>query len=257
MVNHTNGFGNRPADSIAEKAQAEFLDAYFYPFLGQYGYEWHRENRREQQLRGIDGTLKFDNTIHYVDEKGAFHYINAELETFAFELLSIQRNRDIGWLIDDSHITDYYFITWPNAKCEYRIGRRREKHCAKDKNLRLLQKDNFSVIEGMLIQRGKIMRALENEGWDKNRLTNKAYSIRESNEYGLVSAGSPHFRFFHSRGPNSKASSHSGKTYVEEPINLLIDKTSLAKVADGFYLISKDGVGVIKDKHIINASHGA
>ncbi|MBT1174282.1 hypothetical protein JS530_01940 [Bifidobacterium sp. LC6] len=244
---------NRPDDSSAEKAQASFLDHYFYPFLERYGYKWSRETRRSQQIKGIDGTLTLAGTTRTVDEKGAFHYINAELDTFSFEILSKQKEKDIGWFVDDSHVTDYYFVTWPYAKCEFRIqGKRGRVHqCANQMNPRLLTEKSFTVIEGMLISKISIFKMLEHYGWNRQKLIDEANLLRAERRYGYSRSGCDDFGFFYSASNNNQTKNYHGKRYAEEPINLLIKKSKLAELARGIYLICPEGVGVIKDNRII------
>ncbi|KFI95697.1 hypothetical protein [Bifidobacterium stellenboschense] len=241
---------NRRFDSGAEVALADFLDRYFYAYLKDYGYRWQRERGRDDQLLGIDGRLFYGEDVKNIDEKGAFHFFNSHLNTFAFELSSIQRCGEVdGWFVNEDTKTDYYLIVWPNGRCSIPGGERGWlDSCIRTRNKRILDFRDFTVVTAMLISRNKLVEKIESYGWDLQRLRRKAFEIRRNYAPGeKIKSGVDDFCFIFSR--DKKDGGDYG--YVEKPINLVVKKRLLHSIAKGVYLISEDGVGVIKDDFIL------
>ena len=238
----------RPKDTIAERALAEFLDTYFYPRLkGKDGNSITHERitDRERQIRGIDVILNVrgqDGSQEFrVDEKASLHYGNQMIKTFAFELSSMQGSHIEpidGWLINDSLLTDLYLLVWPNIKCEHEI--KNKKSCLK--NLDELTKDDFTILEVMLVRRQKLLQYLEKIGLTKEKLCDAANNIRI--EINTV--------YPDKVDQNKKFNASKGCKYYytgnlsERPINLLVPRKTLLEVSDRAYLVAEDGCARIK-----------
>ena len=227
----------RYQDMHAEKSLGKFMDAYFYNRLKTYAggiVKYTRMLDKESQLKGIDVCLEADDKKFVIDEKASFYYSNAMIPTFAFEIDSIQKGHSMpvqGWFINDELETQLYMLIWPNVKCE-----------SKDKvwirkSIGNLTKDDFTIIEAMLIYKSEIRREVAKLGYSKEQLTEIATKIR-SEERG--SNDTKRFDL-----TNDIKIVYSGQL-PEKPINLVISKNILRELAEKIYLIAPDGYATIK-----------
>lgn len=227
----------RNQDMKAENELANFMDSYFYSQLvakdgGKLSYK--RISDRRVQLNGVDVCIEAANREMLIDEKASVYYSNVMIPTFAFELDSIQGGHSEpveGWFINDELKTEYYMLIWPNIKC-IRDGNQWIRKDIKD-----ISKDDFTIVEAMLIKKSDIRKVLERNGYDRPRLIEYSKKMRE-----LYSK------------ENSKQEKElmenvkitfSGQL-AEKPINLVIRKELLKKLAKGIYLISEDGCAAIR-----------
>lgn len=194
--------GFRYRDSQVEKEISLFLDEKFYPEIGA---EIVRHSDVETQMQGIDVSLSYKR-LHdaSVDEKALSHYINKNIPTFAFELSFLNRGRTIeGWFLDENKKTEYYLLIWIWAKKDWDI-----------------KKDDITNLELYLIPRQGICEYLMQQGYDSARLREKAQQIRVNNIDGAIdkSYDKDYYFFF-------------SKKLVEEPVNVIIRKPVLARLA--------------------------
>lgn len=230
----------RNQDMRAEQQLGEFMDAYFYSRLKANDgspLTYTRMRDKNSQLKGIDVCIEAEERKIYIDEKASIYYSNAMLPTFAFELDSIQKGHMDpveGWFINDDLKTGYYMLIWPNVKC-YKPEKQGTQWVRKD--LKKIVKEDFTIVEAMLIEKKELRIFLERKGYDRDYLSKYAKYIRD-----LYSKESD--KQDQEITENVKIS-YSGQL-AEKPINLVIRKEVLRDLAKAVYLISADGYASIK-----------
>lgn len=208
---------NRSKDSNVEREIAKFLDEHLYSNKELFN-EFARTDTKEEQIKGSDLILSTsDNKLYrvVVDEKVASRYANTSLNTFSLELSFIGRDgkRKNGWFTDYSKTTQYYLLGWINkANIPY----------LKDKDrfdTDSITKDNIECLEWVLVSRQKIMKFLEDKGWTLDKLARQDAKIREN---GCVATkefiNGVSFRY--------------SDAYIEQPINILLEKDTYISIAD-------------------------
>lgn len=206
------------SDLQGEKILGEFLQKFFYSKLNIENFFRNtpdKYNFLDNQYLGIDVTFKFSNCEYIVDEKATLHYPNG-LPTFAFEI-KYRKNGEwkTGWLYDTNKKTEYYLLAWPRRK---------------NKDLNYLIIDDIKTVEVMLIKRSDLLNYLNTSyGLNKNIVEKKANKIITLNNFGK----SPitHFSdiyFFYT------------KNLAETPINIIIKKNILKKIATFHFLIYRN-----------------
>lgn len=227
----------RNQDMRAEQSLAEFMDAYFYARLkaknGRY-LSCTRMTDKEAQIKGIDVCIETEDARMLIDEKAAVYYSNVMIPTFAFEIDSLQRGHVDpvqGWFINDDIQTEYYMLIWPNVKC-IRQGNQwiRKEICD-------LRKDDFTIIEAMLIEKSDIREVLERNGYGKSRLLKYAKQLRAKFELDNT---------VKEKELDDNVKILLSGQLAEKPVNLIIRKEMLKNLAKGIYLISADGFASIK-----------
>lgn len=227
----------RNQDMKAEEKLGEFMDEYFYSRLNSKGstpLSFKRMKDKESQLNGVDILIEVDGKCMVIDEKASIYYSNAMIPTFAFELDSIQRGRTEpveGWLINDNLATEYYMLIWPNVKCI-----KQDKQWIR-KDIKKLQKDDFTIVEAFLVPKQGIRMELERRGYDREHLILYAQKMRE------MCSGKTDMK--KETVDDEIEFSYSGQL-AEKPVNVVIRKSLLQKLAKGIYLISADGYAVLK-----------
>jgi len=227
----------RNQDMRAEQRLGEFMDDYFYSKLtakdgGDISFK--RMSDRDSQLQGIDVCIETAGRKMIIDEKASVYYSNAMIPTFAFELDSIQRGHKEpveGWFINDSLATEYYMLIWPNVKCSQVDG----KWIRRD--IGDIRKEDFTIVEAMLIEKSDIRITLEHAGYSRNHLIEYAKRFRAMNEPVVTKKEEQVIE-------NVKIMYSS--QLAEKPINLVIRKELLRDLAKAVYLISPDGFATIK-----------
>lgn len=227
----------RSQDMRAEQKLGEFMDSYFYSKLQSKDgspLSFSRKSDKDSQLKGIDICIEIGGKSMLIDEKASVYYSNVMIPTFAFEIDSMQKGHTEpveGWFVNDDLQTEYYMLIWPNVKCV----QNGDKWVRKD--IKFLKKDDFTIVEAMLIDKTEMRNMLEQNGFDKERLLEYARRLRKihSNEQSKKEE-----QLFE----NVKII-FSGQL-AEKPINLVIRKEMLQKMAKGIYLISADGFAKIK-----------
>lgn len=213
----------RVSDSTAEYQLSLFLDQYFYPRLSTLThFTYQRVTSRSTQLKGVDVIASKDAIEYYIDEKAQLYYINRPLETFAFEIDSIQNNvYRKGWLINDNLITNYYLLIWPYAV---------------HNDLLRINSFDFTKLECLAISKTKITHFLSNADWDNQRLMNISKQLTESGHKGRYYVNQPDFYIVRS----------DAKKYSEAPTNVVICRKKLRELADAEYVVTPTSLERIK-----------
>lgn len=227
----------RNQDMKAEEKLGEFMDEYFYSRLNSKGgapLSFKRMKDRESQLNGVDILIEVDGKNMIIDEKASLYYSNAMIPTFAFELDSIQRGKTEpveGWLVNDNLATEYYMLIWPNVKCI-----KQDKQWIR-KDIKCLQKDDFTIVEAFLVPKQGIRMELERRGYDREHLLLYAKRMREMYKGQDGMKEEP---------INDEMKFTFSGQLAEKPVNIVIRKSLLQMRAKGIYLISADGYATIK-----------
>ena len=227
----------RVQDMKAEQKLGEFMDAYFYSKLKSKNgsaLKCTRIHGRESQVKGIDICIETEGRRMLIDEKASLYYSNAMIPTFAFEIDWMHKGviePMQGWFVNDRLRTDYYMLIWPNVKCIQRGGQWVRKE------IRELGKDDFTIIEAMLIEKSDIRAMLAEKGFTAGYLLEYARKLRQRNRNGDS-------REEEELADNVKIT-FSGQL-AEKPINVVIRKELLRDLAKGIYLISSDGYATLK-----------
>jgi hypothetical protein len=94
-------------DLNKEKILTKYLDDVY----GTIPLPIQRIDDLDLQYKGVDLIYKNGKHKIYIDEKAQLDYLNADLPTFTFELSYLKEEViKIGWFLDASKITDYYFL---------------------------------------------------------------------------------------------------------------------------------------------------
>lgn len=228
----------RQQDMHAENSLAEFMDSYLYSRMTSTDgspFKFTRMHDKEQQMKGVDVCIETGGKKILIDEKSSLYYSNAMIPTFAFELDSIQRghrNPVEGWFINDALMTEYYMLIWPNVKCE------NKDNTWIRKDIGVLRKDDFTIVEAMLIPKIELRQKIEQIGYGKDRLVEYAKRLRQ------LYAGSNEQK--EEKISDEIKIMYSGRL-AEKPVNLVIRKELLKESARKIYLISQDGYATIKE----------
>lgn len=104
----------RKQDELQEKVVGEYLDKYFY---STWTSTITRNTDKETQIKGLDLTVTSTNNIVYtIDEKAAVKWTNKDLQTFAFEIDSLNKNGDLynGWFMTATKdaANDFWMLVW-------------------------------------------------------------------------------------------------------------------------------------------------
>lgn len=226
---------NRKQDMRAERVLGEFMDTSFYSKLHDKEgnrISYKRITDAATQCQGIDVIIEVANKRILIDEKATLYYSNLMIPTFAFEVNSIQKSASepvVGWLLNDELKTDYYMLIWPNVKCK----ENKLKNVWERVSLDSLKKDDFTIVEAMLIKKKSILDYLESERWRKDRIISYANQIRtryenDSEDNRLAIHEKNNFYFYFT------------KKLAEKPINIVIRKDILRQLADASYFISNE-----------------
>lgn len=232
----------RGSDMSAESQMGLFLDKYLYKgfSIGKVPLTARRTDSIEEQLAGIDVKLidKKGNTYN-VDEKAQLYYLNRDLPTFAFEIRYLRGGVEtLGWLCNKSLLTDLYLLIWPFAEQDTPKG---------------IRCDQFTRADCLLIEKKALLDELEAQGLTIKKMLEDTRRIRAARKVGklLIPADS--------QGGETPipADSHGGKvpvltemyyfasdpkSYKESPINIVIRKSLLKKIAVGQYIVTPNGV---------------
>lgn len=223
----------RKQDMGAEQALAKFMDNAFYAKLrDKQGNPVKYERIKDYitQLQGIDIKLEVQGSKFLIDEKAAFYYSNQMIPTFAFEVDSIQKNSSQpleGWLFNETLKTEYYMLIWPNVKCVKQEG----TEIWKRKDIDSLQEGDFTIVEAMLIKKAKILEHLAKYNWSRDRIFEYAKKLRSNptmQDIRQTVSDTNDFYFYFT------------KKLAEEPINIIMRKEVLRRLATANYFISAE-----------------
>ena len=192
----------REYDEHCEKIMSDFLHEYFYKQLNPKTIE--RIIDKNRQIQGIDVILQIDDKIYTIDEKASIRYIN--LKTFALELSFIGKNGNvnIGWLLDENKINDYYLLVWINEL----------KHDA------IYNINSIKNVDVALVEKEKILNYLSTIGWNKEKLKIKNNNIRNNPYEYMGDIKKYNCKFSYS------------KQLIEKPINILLPKETYIKLSE-------------------------
>ena len=214
----------RNADMSAEGQLGIFLDAYLYPSLFQTGRfsSIQRIGDVEEQMAGVD--VRFtgkDGAVYCVDEKAQLYYLNRALPTFAFEVQYLgEGGVSCGWLCSGRLKTDLYLLIWPFAVQD-----------SPDK----IRWDQFTKADCLLVERRKVLALLGREGLSLERMAWDAAQIRREGRVGKVPIKGVKGIYYYAS---------DRKKYREAPINVIIARGRLDKIAQRRYIVTKEGVEV-------------
>ena len=210
---------NRTNDIRGEKALGLFLDHYFYPRLceieGFIGTQ--RIYAAEEQKAGIDLLITNPSGATLtIDEKAQLHYINEPCPTFAFEISFYNENtRSItdGWFVNDSNRSACYILVWIDDARTSQVNR--------------LVEEDFTAVTVLLITKKNIIQYLSKLGYPINRIKTLAEELRNRGNKNIYRLSPNTILYFSDAG------------YDEKPINVLIDKAVLCKMAYGVYNVTR------------------
>lgn len=103
---------SRFLDEQKEKNLMNFMDDLYK----SYGYVVKRISDKVKQLKGVDVELSKDDKSFVIDEKAATARQNSytSLQTWAFEISSLNNKFAIGWALNDNCINDHYSLAYLN-----------------------------------------------------------------------------------------------------------------------------------------------
>ncbi len=224
-------------DMAAEKELTKFLDTYLYDRLKSKCKKIKRITDKTQQIQGIDVMIEYENNHPVIiDEKAQLHYIDVCRKTFAFEIDFIGRddNLHLGWLYNDDLKTNTYMLIWPEKTSYHEMIQLTDssKQLSKIKEiLRNIKCDDFESADCYLIKRNNIKSYLASNGWDEERILNKAKELRDSKKYGRTQLTETKPFYFYFSNPSD---------YREAPINIIIKRYMLRKLAHRAYRVTKN-----------------
>lgn len=178
---------------------------------------------RTRQLQGIDVIGEWQNIPINIDVKS----IASQLGTFCFEISGNVSSGQVGWLLNDSLLTDYYLIVYhevEGAPNNYRLGKR------------IMTNTNIIETEALLIKKETLKQRIEQEMHIP--LDEVVSRIREGDFTHKKSV----VRF--DRNLNEVKGSVKELIYPtlsaglkEQPINVVIRKSVLLEIAEKHWVI--------------------
>lgn len=152
----------------------------------------------------------------FVDEKAATKYLNKNLKTFSFELISENNPNRTGWLLNENNITTHYAIIYPKSKIN-------------DLN-------NLDSLEWILISKEKILNILYNNIIFDDALYNiysDIYLNKKTNRHEIYICCYDEI----SKKYLKLKMVWSKNIFPEQPVNILFDKNDLIKISDKYIKI--------------------
>lgn len=214
----------RKDDMSAEAQLGIFLDTYLYknfPNRESFAHVERIHNKAEQ-LAGVD--VRFtckDGAVYDVDEKAQLYYLNKDLPTFAFEIQFLRNGVEtVGWLCSESLLTDLYLLIWPFASQDTPKG---------------IRWDQFTKADCLLVQKKRLLSLLASEGLTPEIMAKKASDLRKRGCIGKVAVPDVKGIYYYASDPEK---------YREAPINIVITKEKLIKIAQRRYIVTEEGVEV-------------
>ena len=206
----------------AEGQLGIFLDRYLYSRLEEAGRirSFHRVRDRSGQLRGTDVILTApEGGALRLDEKAQLYYLNRDLPTFAFEIQFLRQGvPTVGWLCNGRLDTDYYLLIWPFARRDDPAG---------------ISWQDFTRADCLLVAKGGLLAHLAAQGLTAERLLADADRIRARGEVGRVPIAGLQGIYYFASSPSR---------YVEAPVNLVISRARLRRIAARQYIVTPEGV---------------
>lgn len=192
----------RKYDEHCEKIISSILDEYFYTEPGITLFE--RVTNKQLQINGVDTLFSLNGKNYVVDEKAGISRVG--LKTFSLELSFLGKDDQIriGWLLDKNKINDYFVFVWINE-----LNHETIQDISSIKN-----------IDVALVSKEKILNHLYSLGWDKDKLHNKAFQIRNGENTYMGDIRENGYYFYFSKHLN------------EQPINILLPKETYIDLAE-------------------------
>lgn len=221
-------------DIVHERLIADWLDKYFYNKFNVYEVGSKRVEEvknssriKDAQSKGIDIVLKDKNQEKfYVDEKSQTTYLNKPRPTFSFEISYEYKGvLKTGWLVDENKLTNHYLLVYPMSE---KILTYKE----------LKSFEDIGSAEIIFIGREELMSELYNLGITEELLVEKAANIKVDNEHLQIDEISKRFVTLYKSGHLD-----------ENPVNLIIRRSILDKVASAIWQVSKDGIEEVKSSN--------
>ena len=216
------GESRRRADMAAEEQLAVFLDRYLYARFpdAAAGTEIRRIADRGEQMEGTDVRfIRRDGRVRNIDEKAQLYYLNRDLPTFAFEIQFLRQGvPTVGWLCNGRLDTDYYLLIWPFARRDDPAG---------------ISWQDFTRADCLLVAKGGLLAHLAAQGLTAERLLADADRIRARGEVGRVPIAGLQGIYYFASSPSR---------YVEAPVNLVISRARLRRIAARQYIVTPEGV---------------
>lgn len=213
-------------DMGAEHELSLFLDEYFYNRLLQNNkiVSFERIKDKSLQLQGIDVIITTKKSTVNIDEKAQLYYINQGLPTFAFEVNFLNKNGALspGWLYNKNLLTDYFVLIWLTAT---------------HNNLQEIKAEDFINAECMMIKKTEIINYLSGVGYTEKLIEKIAMDLRSQEQYGKYIIPDQTDFYFYLSPPDN---------YSEQPINIVIRKDLLIRLAVRIYVVSKNKLARIK-----------
>lgn len=144
----------RTSDMKREKEMGEFLDKWFYPYIGG---TFERQKDINAQLKGIDVKVFKDTSVIMIDEKAQVTLYGCPTQTFCFELSSEELNTHTiypGWFVDEKKETTHYLLIWVHSAA---------------KGIKSTP-DDFEDVEIYLVSRQDMLDALSEKGFNIEKL---------------------------------------------------------------------------------------
>lgn len=217
---HDITHSNREEDHSAEAQLNIFMDRYLYARFptGSSFSSIRRTKDKSEQLSGVDVEfIGTDGRVYFVDEKAQLHYLNQNLPTFAFELLSYQKGYDtVGWLCNSKLKTDFYMLVWPFATQDSYKG---------------ITYQQFTCADCLLIQKQKLLKMLDAKGLSVEKMMADANEIRRNGKTGKILIPGVRGIYYYASQKHK---------YKEAPINVVISKQLLISLAQRRYVVSPE-----------------
>lgn len=212
----------RTLDNKSERIVSSFLANHYYSVLKANGSIAGFETITDPALqrRGVDFIVtNTDGTKTNVDLKAAVAYINEHLPTQAFELSSLFGGKVVqGWLFNNRLETDRYLIAT-------NITGRPIGDKVKYGYVDAMQHTDLRSIDVFEVPRQRLICYLDSLGLTRDVLEGYSRTMREHNILdkdltdGIKIKFSPHL--------------------AERPVNLVIRKSILLKLADSAYTVTR------------------
>ena len=191
-------------DKFLEETFAKWLDDNFYEELAKRELilGWYRVNGEKLQKEGKD-TIIITNAGNEVviDDKATLHYINNDIQNFAFELKN-QSSGARGWLINNNLKTEYYLLAWPSD------------------NDKIISSEDFLYSDVMIIGKNDILKLLTDNKIDISNIDAFiSENIKRVNERSNKVEIAPGISF------------NVNYSLAERPINIVIKRDKLVEKA--------------------------
>lgn len=204
---------SRPSDERKSKVGTDFLEHWFYK---QRCQNYKIITDKEQQVQGLDVIFDFNNLTYKSDEKAATDYINNSypLSSFCLELSSYDRygyNLRYGWFLDlTTQKNDSYIFLWIDTADSEEL-----------KNA-----DEIQTAEMALVRKESLWKYIMNIF--NLRDVNDAYNFLKGTNDNIRQQQIVPIRNLSEDGYKFSFSDQK----PEKPINLLIPRKELVKMAD-------------------------